>query len=250
MNYCTKCGKETDPNSMAYCPNCGAPIEGSEHSTQSKQSLNHDEDKKKGVKGWLSHPLLLIAVGAIVSSILIPELTSSWQINEKELELKLELADKMITCRNDLYHIAGRNIFVSLAGRYANVTDEECNEIRPMLDMYYSAESDIPERWAHLVYAMNNLIYLNKSLGPDRPYIPDSVEEKYKRAIITNILSNLTLPVDSAFVDELLLTFTDDERLMIAAHQILWKFVSSEIRNLIRTVLDSDLDIYKHGIFQ
>jgi hypothetical protein len=43
----------------------------------------------------LGHPLLLLLVGAIVSSYLIPALTRSWQNHEKELDLKASLAAEM-----------------------------------------------------------------------------------------------------------------------------------------------------------
>jgi hypothetical protein len=41
----------------------------------------------------MSHPLLLLVVGAIVSSIIVPSFTRQWQDNQKQLELKTALAD-------------------------------------------------------------------------------------------------------------------------------------------------------------
>jgi len=55
------------------------------------------EPKEFGQKlrEWLSHPLLLLIVGALISSYLIPSLTRQWQINEKELEIKTALVSQI-----------------------------------------------------------------------------------------------------------------------------------------------------------
>lgn len=44
---------------------------------------------------WLSHPLLLLLVGAIISSYLIPALTRRWQDHQKELELRTTLVGEI-----------------------------------------------------------------------------------------------------------------------------------------------------------
>ncbi len=81
---CVKCGFEIDANTTRYCPSCGSPIEGAKQ----------DGNKKRGIKEWLSHPLVLLVVGAAITSFLLPQLTASWQVNEKELDLKYGLAVK------------------------------------------------------------------------------------------------------------------------------------------------------------
>src|SRR5205085_3830762 len=43
----------------------------------------------------LAHPLLLLIVGAAVSSYLVPSLTRSWQDHQKELEVKVSLVDQI-----------------------------------------------------------------------------------------------------------------------------------------------------------
>ena len=45
--------------------------------------------------GSLSHPLLLLLIGAAFSSYLIPSLTRGWQNHEKEVELKAQLASDL-----------------------------------------------------------------------------------------------------------------------------------------------------------
>jgi hypothetical protein len=47
------------------------------------------------LREWLSHPLLLLLIGALISSILVPSLTRQWQNHEKELEMKSGLVEDM-----------------------------------------------------------------------------------------------------------------------------------------------------------
>lgn len=42
-----------------------------------------------------SHPLLLLVIGAIVTSIIVPNFTRQWQDNQKQLELKTALGDEI-----------------------------------------------------------------------------------------------------------------------------------------------------------
>ena len=51
--------------------------------------------RNKSIYEWLSHPLLLLLVGALVSSYLLPLLTQSWQNHQKELELKSALVSQI-----------------------------------------------------------------------------------------------------------------------------------------------------------
>jgi hypothetical protein len=47
------------------------------------------------VSGWLSHPLLLLVAGAVLSSLLIPAWTRQWQDHQQELELKATVAGEI-----------------------------------------------------------------------------------------------------------------------------------------------------------
>ncbi len=51
--------------------------------------------RNKSVYDWLSHPLLLLLIGALVSSYLIPMLTRGWQNHQKQLELKTVLVTQI-----------------------------------------------------------------------------------------------------------------------------------------------------------
>lgn len=52
-------------------------------------------ENKRTVESYLSNPLLLLVVGAIISGLLIPYITAQWQNHEKELELKTSLVTRI-----------------------------------------------------------------------------------------------------------------------------------------------------------
>ena len=52
---------------------------------------------KKNIIRFLSHPLFLLVIGAIISSIIIPVYTNQWQNYQKELEIKSKLAEEIST---------------------------------------------------------------------------------------------------------------------------------------------------------
>src|SRR5215475_8272843 len=47
------------------------------------------------LKDWLSNPFILVVIGALISGLLIPSITSEWQNHQKELEIKTELVEKI-----------------------------------------------------------------------------------------------------------------------------------------------------------
>lgn len=47
------------------------------------------------IKEWLSHPLVLLLVGALISGILVPIFTNQWQVRQNELELKNSLISRI-----------------------------------------------------------------------------------------------------------------------------------------------------------
>jgi len=59
--------------------------------------LNNDRTKKV-----VSNPMILLVVGAIISSLIIPYYTRQWQDRQKELELKATLADEINKAISDV----------------------------------------------------------------------------------------------------------------------------------------------------
>jgi hypothetical protein len=61
-------------------------------------------DKQVSFERLLSNPFLLLIVGAIVSSLVIPSITSKWQDNhQKELEIKTDLVGRISQAVNGVY---------------------------------------------------------------------------------------------------------------------------------------------------
>jgi hypothetical protein len=52
---------------------------------------------KKNILRFFSHPLFLLVIGAIISSMIIPVYTNQWQNYQKELEIKSMLAEEIST---------------------------------------------------------------------------------------------------------------------------------------------------------
>lgn len=50
---------------------------------------------KRNIYSGLQHPLLLLVVGALISSYIIPLYTKAWQDHQKELELKTDLVSEI-----------------------------------------------------------------------------------------------------------------------------------------------------------
>ncbi|GHO63911.1 hypothetical protein KSC_028030 [Ktedonobacter sp. SOSP1-52] len=62
---------------------------------QRVKEASKNESKGSHWYDWLSHSFLLLVVGAIISSYLIPSLTRGWQDHQKELELKTALVNQI-----------------------------------------------------------------------------------------------------------------------------------------------------------
>lgn len=77
-------------------------------------------DKKRSLLGVLSHPLVTLIVGAVLTSLLIPTLTRQWQDHQKELEVKTAL----VTDINEATaSVLGRAVAVG-TGRYVGERSE------------------------------------------------------------------------------------------------------------------------------
>jgi hypothetical protein len=58
-----------------------------------KSSPNSDIYYVRLSKKAISHPFVILIVGALIYSVIIPYFTRQWQDNQKQLELKTALAD-------------------------------------------------------------------------------------------------------------------------------------------------------------
>ena len=60
------------------------------------------------ISQFTSNPLLLLVVGAAITSYIIPKITNRWQEQRKEIEVKIELTTKMSTLIGDLFGNAAK----------------------------------------------------------------------------------------------------------------------------------------------
>ena len=99
----------------------------------------------------LSHPLVLLLIGAFISSLLIPYFTRQWQDNQKEFELKTALADEVNEAVSDAT-ISGRlNIDATREERSDVMTKWQVSKdiISSKIEAYFS-DLDITGRWINL----------------------------------------------------------------------------------------------------
>jgi len=70
------------------------------------QAARRTPHGRKGVLGMgkaLGHPLVLLVVGAVLSGLLVPQLTQRWQDQRKALEIKAELVERVTRAVSDIF---------------------------------------------------------------------------------------------------------------------------------------------------
>jgi hypothetical protein len=105
-----------------------------------------------------SHPLVLLLIGAGVSSYLIPWLTNKWQDHKKEIEIKIDLISKM----SDIIALASGHAYVCRQNQenrenfHKDILDwlVKANNSRSQLRVYFpdatilgASETKISEYW-------------------------------------------------------------------------------------------------------
>jgi hypothetical protein len=193
---------------MVFCPNCGAPVNGSKLDSAAIKQNSEGENKKRGIKEWLAHPLMLLVVGAIISTILIPQLTSSWQINEKELDLKLRLIDQIntpfIQFMSSLYGIQNTPTTLPTDQELENIANAStswlnvCGNFVPTIGLYYPRNSDLPALTLLLCEAVQDYSLLTTMLTAE-PFI-----DRHSDELMANLVGNPTVSGNAIDIDELL----------------------------------------------
>lgn len=110
----------------------------------------------------LRHPLLLLIVGAFITSFLIPSYTRQWQDHQKELELKADLADQMNTVVSSALiaqHLELNPFYNSNNSAFTNsYKDFQISReiISSKLSLYF-ADARIARSWDNLSNVLSNL---------------------------------------------------------------------------------------------
>ena len=117
----------------------------------------------------LSHPILLLVTGAIISSLIIPYYTKSWQDYQKELEIKSEIARSIGTNIAD-YIISGRLVQMPSFMKEIDVTQTAINwevsisDIKSQIQSYFN-DPRISEEWEKLTFAIREFVSLETGLS-------------------------------------------------------------------------------------
>ena len=128
-----------------------------------------DERHRSYVKNTLSHPFVLLMIGAGISGLLVPHITNQWQNHQKELELKTDLASEISKAVANIV-IASRLVqiptfaFTNLS--YANTVEEwEASKasIGSQIEAYFP-DSQLKQKWDNLTSAITEFSNLNAAL--------------------------------------------------------------------------------------
>ena len=137
-----------------------------------------DEKRRLYAKNILSHPFVLLIIGAGISGLLIPPITNQWQNHQKELELKTDLASQISKAVANII-IASRLIqiptFAYSNPSYANTVEqweESKASIGSQIEAYFS-DKQLKQKWDNLSSAITEFSNLNAALSPNQPdYAP------------------------------------------------------------------------------
>jgi hypothetical protein len=124
---------------------------------------------KKSIIRFLSHPLFLLVIGAIISSIIIPVYTNQWQNYQKELEIKSKLAEEISTSISNkiinsrLVQIAGYTDNIDYA--QSTIDWEVSNARISSLIGSYFVDLSFKKQWDGLSFLVTEFSLLETSLS-------------------------------------------------------------------------------------
>jgi hypothetical protein len=123
--------------------------------------------RKEHLKGALSNPMLLLIVGAIISSIIIPYYTRQWQDHQKELELKTNLSDEINKAVSDILVSADYKISAPSNDTVAILKNWDIAKamISSKIKAYFS-DIHIAQNWDNLSSAASGLYHIVYYLPP------------------------------------------------------------------------------------
>ena len=160
---------------------------------------------------WLSHPLLLLIVGALISTYLIPFLTRRWQNHQKELELKTSLVREI----ND--YLMGMIMKIEFVEMYrVDAPPERFNKAFENMQSYYMdwmvkkevigsniraffpKKIEIASEWDHLT----NAVYLLEGLS-EIPFTDEISYTNTRKTYLQSIQKRLSESLGSGDWDKL-----------------------------------------------
>jgi hypothetical protein len=129
-----------------------------------------NQNRKLYAKNILSHPFVLLIIGAGISGLLIPHITNQWQNHQKELELKTDLASQISKAVANII-IGSRLVqiptFAYTNLSYANIVEqweESKASIGSQIEAYFS-DTQLKQEWDNLSSAITEFSNLNAALS-------------------------------------------------------------------------------------
>jgi hypothetical protein len=115
----------------------------------------------------LSHPLLLLIVGAIITSLIIPNFTRQWQDHQKELELKTNLVSEIsdavasLLAKTQITKVIVSTPYKELHDAY-EIWESASAVIESKLEAYFS-DSSLPQLWSNYSAILGDFAFLSIS---------------------------------------------------------------------------------------
>jgi len=119
------------------------------------------------IKKVISNPMILLVVGAIISSLIIPYYTRQWQDHQKELELKTNLSDEINKAISDILVSADYRISAPSNDTVAILKNWDIAKttISSKIKAYFS-DIHIGQNWDNLSSAASGLYRIVTYLPP------------------------------------------------------------------------------------
>jgi hypothetical protein len=208
------------------------------------------------IRAWLSsvravsaHPLLLLVVGALLTTLLIPRCTRDWQRYEKELDLKSDLVGRISTS-SGRFIIAVRDASDPFT-RYSPTYDQDLldrwqingEEIASELQLYFPG-SELSTRWLQFVEMLKDCYDFFASRLTEEQFAEVMVGLRVPRGSPTRMSLRILLKPKEDFVS------ARDKKgaayswavpgEFLDARELLLKLISNERAGILRTLLASD----------
>ena len=133
--------------------------------------------KHMQIKEVLSHPMLLLIAGAVISSLIIPYFTRQWQDHQHELDLKSDLSDQINKAVTNMLTAATLNLnpgynknntqrFLS-----AYIDFQTSKDIIGSKMKLYFSDNQLANKWDNVSNAVINFVGLStSSISPSLPF--------------------------------------------------------------------------------
>jgi hypothetical protein len=125
------------------------------------------------IKEFVSNPLLLLIVGAVISGLLVPSITSQWQNYQKELEIKSNLTGKISEALSRMI-VAIQGVEIQPETVITQEYNDEFREwqisssiIASQVRTYYPDQPELVQQWNNLSKLIDEFYALPGTPDPE-----------------------------------------------------------------------------------